>query len=259
MRWTKELLINELRKTSTNGYAISARENAALRGAACRLFGTWSAACDAAGLKVVSAPKELGRCIVRGCGRKARSSGSQYCEMHYYRLRRTGSTNLKERPPVIKHTGGYLLRYAPNHPLAITTNNPRVYEHRLVFYDAYGEGPFKCHWCGKEIHWSDMHVDHLNAIVTDNRLENLVASCPACNQQRGKNKMIRTMRDKYGYWIEFHGERKLLRQWAKGIGITASALRFRLKAGWPLDRALTEPRNKFGPRCHEAVHRQPSN
>jgi hypothetical protein len=64
MRWTKELLINELRKTSTNGYAISVRENAALRGAACRLFGTWSAACDAAGLKVVSAPKELGRCIV---------------------------------------------------------------------------------------------------------------------------------------------------------------------------------------------------
>jgi hypothetical protein len=173
--------------------------------------------------------------------------------MHYYRLRRTGSLNLQPKtpPPIIKQTGGYLLRYAPMHPLAIMTNSPRVYEHRLVYYDAHGEGPFKCHWCGKEVHWDDMHVDHLNAVVTDNRLENLVASCSVCNQLRGKGKMTKTMREKYGHWIEFNGEKKLLRQWAKELGIGASALRWRLNSGWPLERALTERRGKFGPK---AIH-----
>lgn len=30
-------------------------------------------------------------CSVEDCAKKARTSGSAYCEMHYYRLRRTGS------------------------------------------------------------------------------------------------------------------------------------------------------------------------
>jgi hypothetical protein len=93
-----------------------------------------------------------------------------------------------------------------------------------------------------------MHVDHLNEIVDDNRPENLVASCPLCNQWRGRDKMIDKMRRLYGIWIDFRGQRRMLTDWAESIGITRTALQARLKAGWSLERALTEPRGKFGPR-----------
>lgn len=32
------------------------------------------------------------QCSINGCDRETRSTGSPYCEKHYYRLRRTGST-----------------------------------------------------------------------------------------------------------------------------------------------------------------------
>lgn len=37
-------------------------------------------------------------CTAPGCERTARSSGALYCEMHYYRLRRTGQLELRPRP-----------------------------------------------------------------------------------------------------------------------------------------------------------------
>lgn len=45
----------------------------------------------------------------------------------------------------------------------------------------------------------------------------------------------------YNTVIEFHGDARILRDWAKYLGITAKTLWARLKAGWSLDRALTEP------------------
>ncbi len=41
-------------------------------------------------------------------------------------------------------------------------------------------------------------------------------------------------------WIEFCGETKTLAEWAELIGIRIGTLHFRLKAWWPLERALTE-------------------
>lgn len=40
---------------------------------------------------------------------------------------------------------------------------------------------------------------------------------------------------------EFQGERLTLPEWSKRTGISHTALRARLNAGWPLARALTEP------------------
>jgi hypothetical protein len=188
-------------------------------------------------------------CTVSGCGKDARSSGAQYCEMHYARLRRSGTTERRRmRSPFLVQSGGYILVYAPEHPLTKTHTGAYEYQHRIVYFNAHGEGPFRCHWCNDPIEWSTMHVDHLNEIVDDNGLENLVASCPLCNQRRGRDKMIATARQTRGIWIDFHGQRKMLTDWAGSIGIARTSLQARLKAGWPLERALTEPRGKSGPR-----------
>lgn len=78
------------------------------------------------------------------------------------------------------------------HPLATTRRSYTVKEHRKVLYDAIGPGPHACHWsavsgCGAtELDWDDIHVDHLNGDVVDNRIENLVVSCPLCNVRRGR-------------------------------------------------------------------------
>lgn len=189
-------------------------------------------------------------CTVENCSNKTRSNSSPYCEKHYYRLRRGGVLELRHMPlPILEHSNGYVLIYMPNHSLTINHTGSYEYEHRIVYYNAYGEGPFKCHWCGKEISWDSMHVDHLNDIRNDNNIDNLVASCPTCNQHRGRHKMRQTMRSKYGHWIEFNGHRKLLGQWANELNITRSALQFRLKAGWPLERVFTEGRGKCGPKA----------
>lgn len=48
--------------------------------------------------------------------------------------------------------------------------------------------------------------------------------------------------------IEFRGERKTLTEWAAEVGLMAATINQRLKRGWPVDRALTEPAaSKFSP------------
>lgn len=191
-------------------------------------------------------------CSVPDCENTARSASACHCEKHYGRLRRNGTLNNLERAPVLVHSGGYYRAYAPEHPLRNGKVGRYEYEHRVRFYNEHGAGPFNCHHCGKQVTWDDMHVDHLNDDPKDNRLGNLVASCPRCNQWRGRAKMRRSMRERHATKITFRGETKTAAEWANELGIARSALRARLKAGWTLDRALTEPRGKFGPRArHE--------
>lgn len=89
--------------------------------------------------------------------------------------------------------GGYrVLTKEYNHPLA---TQGQVKEHRKVLYDSIGEGPHRCHWeqfsgCGQDqLQWhGDLCTDHVNRDTLDNRSENLVPSCRACNSARkGKN------------------------------------------------------------------------
>lgn len=136
-----------------------------------------------------------GHCSVEGCGNTSRNaSGRLLCEAHYMRLRRKGTTDLKVPKPRLTHSHGYTILRCPNHPLASRRGSNHEYEHRVVFYDAHGEGPFDCHWCGQEVDWSNLHVDHLDDVKDHNDLINLVASCPTCNQARGAEKMRLTQR-----------------------------------------------------------------
>lgn len=78
---------------------------------------------------------------------------------------------------------GYKLIYVKGHPLAMSLG--RIYEHRYVLYEAIGEGPHPCHWCGTLLDWGrELHVDHLDDDRLNNDLGNLVVSCRQCNRDR---------------------------------------------------------------------------
>lgn len=191
-------------------------------------------------------------CKVDGCTKHARSAISELCEAHYYRMRRNGILMLMAEtspPPKEKaHIGGYVLEFAPNHYEAMRTGNNRVYQHRRVFYDHNGSGPFRCHWCQKDVMWDTMHVDHVNAIRNDNSPGNLVASCPSCNQSRGHSKGKATSRARSPLQLTWRGETKCIADWADAIGIHRASLQWRIKAGWTVDKAMAEPRGKTGPK-----------
>lgn len=42
-------------------------------------------------------------------------------------------------------------------------------------------------------------------------------------------------------WIEYDGQRKILADWANLYGISRGALLMRLRNGWSIERALSEP------------------
>lgn len=187
-------------------------------------------------------------CSVEGCGKVAANLSCGYCDAHYARLRRTGRLELSVPAQIVDHSHGYKLLYAPGHPLSPASMQSRIYEHRAVYYATHGEGPFNCYHCGVEVTWSDMHVDHLNDQRDDNSVANLAASCPACNQQRGRWKMKRTLRARQSHHITWNGRTQSLPEWAEEIGISRQAFKNRLSAGWPIDRVMTEPRGRSGPK-----------
>lgn len=189
------------------------------------------------------------KCKVDGCNGLANRVRASMCEKHYMRMRRNGTTDKTKRPSKIKHSHGYVLVAMDDHPLAEgLPSGSRLYEHRVKFYDTYGGGTHACHWCKVEIEFCNMHVDHLNAVKDDNRIDNLVASCPACNKARGTEKMKKTARER-GMMIEFNGVRKHVSEWASDVGISSVSMKNRLKTGWPVEKALTEPRGKSGPKA----------
>lgn len=202
-------------------------------------------------------------CSVEGCSKPATRKAAGMCETHYYRKRRTGMTAL--RPVIlsnsvrtsadrrviaetVEHSNGYLLNYAPDHPLS-RGDHPRVYQHRVVYYERHGAGPFDCHWCQRQVTWETMHVDHVDDDKQNNDISNLVASCPACNQARGQWKVKLHHRRQSGIQI---GDRiHTLNEWAAIAGISRSAIRMRLDKGWTAERAVFEPRGRFGPRSRK--------
>lgn len=190
-------------------------------------------------------------CEVDGCFCRIRSPGSTLCEKHYMRNRRRGTVRkareVSPPKPELPHSGGYVLEYMPEHILWGETKG-RLYQHRRVFFDRYGKGPFDCHWCGQQVSWNTMHVDHVNAIRDDNRIENLVPSCPLCNQKRGHEKMKATRRKRSATRIEWNGESLCVSEWAERLNISATSVKWRMSKGWPIERIVTEPRGRFGPR-----------
>lgn len=183
------------------------------------------------------------KCSAADCGREATRVRSGLCEKHYYRVRRRGKlTTLAEdtgQRPDLTHSHGYVLEHHPNHPIATQCQQSRVYQHRVRYYDAHGEGPFSCHWCGCQVTWSDMHVDHLNDVKSDNTITNLAATCAACNMGRAKGRVAATMRAKAKHVYEYQGERLTAGQWSARIGLTSNAIISRVARGWPIADALT--------------------
>src|SRR4029077_9970912 len=53
-------------------------------------------------------------------------------------------------------------------------------------------------------------------------------------------------------YLEYKGERKLLSDWAREMGVTYELLRSRIRRGWIVERAMTEREHKYedvGGRC----------
>lgn len=124
-----------------------------------------------------------GKCNIEGCDAPAiRRQGTQ-CEMHYYRARRTGTTNILK--PSYRHitSAGYINIKDAGHPLAGI--NGWVYEHRAVLYLKLGPEDQHCFWCDEALKWANLVVDHLNEDKSDNHPDNLVAACNNCNRARG--------------------------------------------------------------------------
>lgn len=190
------------------------------------------------------------KCSVDGCEARVRSPGNPHCERHYARLRRRASLNSlrEDSPPPIEvaHSDGYVLEYLPNHELWPETHG-RLYQHRRVFFDHHGRGPFNCHWCGMQVTWSGMHVDHVNAVRDDNRIENLVPSCPSCNPSRGAANNRAAKRKSSQVRIEWQGESLCVSEVAERLGVSRVSVKWRMDNNWPIERIMTEPRGKTGP------------
>lgn len=145
-------------------------------------------------------------CSIDNCEKLPRSSKSELCPMHYHRQYRHGDVNRTALTAGISASKGrrYRRAYRPDHPLAMA--NGTVYLHRAALYDRIGAGPHSCHWCGVSVRWDAtrgeadcLNVDHLNGFGDDNRAENLVPSCPACNSTRGSQARADALRAA-GWW-----------------------------------------------------------
>jgi hypothetical protein len=181
-------------------------------------------------------------CKVDKCEMPEKKGRIGYCEKHYMRMYRTGTTEKTRKSMPHEHTGGYLLVPARGHPMAIGRSH--AYEHRLVYFDAHGEGPFNCHWCNKIVSWKDLHIDHIDDIKTNNDIANLAPSCAICNQQRGRYKASFTWRLKTG--ITALGMTKTLSEWSVYSGIARASIKWRVQHGWTMDQAVSKPRGVRG-------------
>ena len=192
-------------------------------------------------------------CSIEGCNKRTRTRSSDLCRMHYHRLWRTGTTDKVDRmiAPSFEHSDGYQMIYVPDHPMARPGSN-YAYEHRVVFHDEKGGGPHRCHWCSRWITGRmKLHVDHKDGNRANNAAANLVPACSGCNTNRSDPD--RAQRMSSAVIISYDGITKSSSWWARRIGISRGSLMARIRNGWPLERALTEPRGKTGPRTERQL------
>ena len=182
-----------------------------------------------------------GSCHADGCDLQI--DRLKYCDRHYMQFWRTGSPCTKKRKESYVQSAGYIRVLSPDHPMADTSGY--AYQHRVVYFDANGHGPFPCYWCSKSVDWPDLHIDHVNSVVSDNDLSNLVASCHGCNTGRGREKRINSLRKKYGH--KYRGRLYTGSDLARMVGISSSAMSSRLKV-MSVEEAATTPKGPTGPK-----------
>lgn len=103
------------------------------------------------------------------------------CNTCYFRVRRNGHFGKMRRRT--SDPKSYLQTRDRQHPLARQSDG-MLYEHRRVAYEKHGPECGDCYWCGVRLDWSTAKVDHVNAVKSDNRPDNLVLACESCNVQR---------------------------------------------------------------------------
>lgn len=108
-------------------------------------------------------------------------------------------------------------------------NRKHVKIHRLVA-EAFLENPYKKN-----------HVDHINRIVSDNRMENLRWCSNRENQYNASRNLILTCFE----------ESMPLGIWAEKVGIKATTIRARIERGWSTEDALTIKPLKTGVKLYQ--------
>lgn len=145
-------------------------------------------------------------CTLPECNKPSRSKSANMCPMHYHRAYRHGDVNkVAHRSGVtVSHGRRYKTVTSKGHPLAHASG--KVYEHRLVLWEAIGPGWHACHHCQRPVSWDHgkghpdtLQVDHLNNYGDDNRPENLAPSCLDCNSTRGAQRRADALREA-GWW-----------------------------------------------------------
>ena len=53
-----------------------------------------------------------------------------------------------------------------------------------------------------------------------------------------------TRNTRRNHFVEFNGRKLCIKEWSEVLGIPVTALNYRIGAGWPVERMLTEPVNK---------------
>ena len=108
--------------------------------------------------------------------------------MHYFRMMRTGSYELKEKTKKERYVtpNGYVKVLSESHVFA--DKYGYVFEHRLKLYEKHGGEDLKCELCGADWTWRPYHdhVDHIDENRENNSIENLRPLCNSCNTRRTK-------------------------------------------------------------------------
>lgn len=170
------------------------------------------------------------KCKVAGCDRQAMYKSQMVCQMHYFRMMRTGSYEKKGRSLRTHNAKGYQMLYLPKHPLAM--KNGYVYEHRVVMHQLHGDNPMNCNKCRRTIDWSTVHVDHVNENVKDNSPENLRFLCNGCNVMRTrKHQKEHTKKRRVG--ITCNGITLTATEWSRmpNVKISRGTISRRIKNG----------------------------
>lgn len=183
------------------------------------------------------------KCKIDGCEREARYRKDQICQMHYFRMRRTGSYQLNERKAVQRRVtpNGYVSIYAPGHPLANGRNF--VFEHRAVMFERLGDQCAPCEMCGVSESWRTCHVDHIDNDRQNNCPKNLRILCRGCNVSRGFSEESFAKFSDVGL-LEFDGKRATATGWARDprVHVTGATIRRRKREGMSDYDALFAPK-----------------